>query len=80
MTEIDWADLIDNEMTIVDMIKISMEVFEILPDLAVQIIRDAFVAELEDTGNEATFELIVSKRDKYESCACWGGIWIDEKN
>ena len=67
-------------MTIVDMIKISMEVFEILPDKAIKIIRDAFVAELKNTGNEATFELIVSKRERYESCPCWGGSWIDEKN
>ena len=80
MTEIDWADLIDNEMTTVEMIKISMEVFEILPDLAVKIIRDAFVAVLEDAGDESHFELIVSKRERYESCACWGGSWFDEKN
>jgi len=78
MSDNDWADLIDNEMTTVDMIKISMEVFEILPDLAIKIIRDAFLAELEDTGDDGTFQLILSKRDKYESCACWGGAWFDE--
>ena len=78
MSDNDWADLIDNEMTTVDMIKISMEVFEILPDLAIKIIRDAFLAELEDTGDDGTFQLILSKRDKYESCACRGGAWFDE--
>ena len=78
MSDIDWAWLIDSDMTTVDMIKISMEVFEILPDSAVKIIRDAFVAGLEDTGDEETFDLILVKREKYETCACVGGIWFDE--